>query len=85
MKKRILALLVAVCLGVSMLVLPASAASLNNTAIQTAVTLGAMEPGQTGSLNAAVTRGALAKMLVAFSPVTVSDGGGYQALLGGVR
>ena len=25
------------------------------------------------------------KMLVAFSPVTVSDGGGYQALLGGVR
>ena len=67
MKKRILALLVAVCLGVSMLVLPASAASLNNTAIQTAVTLGAMEPGQTGSLNAAVTRGALAKMLVAFS------------------
>ena len=67
MKKRILALLVAVCLGVSMLVLPASAASLNNTAIQTAVTLGAMEPGQTGSLDAAVTRGALAKMLVAFS------------------
>ena len=67
MKKRILALLVAVCLGVSILVLPASAASLNNTAIQTAVTLGAMEPGQTGSLDAAVTRGALAKMLVAFS------------------
>ena len=67
MKKRILALLVAVCLGVSMLVLPASAASLNNTAIQTAVTLGAMEPGQTGSLDAAVTRGALAKMLVSFS------------------
>ena len=67
MKKRILALLVAVCLGVSILVLPASAASLNNTAIQTAVTLGAMEPGQTGSLDAAATRGALAKMLVAFS------------------
>ena len=35
MKKRILALLVAVCLGVSMLVLPASAAG-SNTAVQTA-------------------------------------------------
>ena len=38
-----------------MLVLPASAASLNNSAIQTAITLGAMDTSQTGSLDAAVT------------------------------
>lgn len=50
-----------------MLVLPASAASLNNSAIQTAITLGAMDTSQTGSLDAAVTRGAFAKMLVSFS------------------
>ena len=67
MKKRLFAILLAVCMAVSMLALPASAAGLSNTAIQTAVTLGAMEPDRTGSLNAAVTRGALAKMLVGFS------------------
>ena len=54
-------------LAVSVLVLPASAASLNNSAIQTAITLGAMDTSQTGSLDAAVTRGAFAKMLVSFS------------------
>ena len=54
-------------MAVSMLVLPASAASLNNSAIQTAITLGAMDTSQTGSLDAAVTRGAFAKMLVSFS------------------
>ena len=67
MKKRILAFLLAVSIAVSMLALPASASSLNNTAIQMAITLGAMEPSQTGSLDAAVTRGTFAKMLVSFS------------------
>ena len=66
MKKRLLACLLAACMAVSMLVLPASAASLNNSAIQTAITLGAMDTSQTGSLDAAVTRGAFAKMLVSF-------------------
>ena len=56
MKKRLFACLLAACLAVSVLVLPASAASLNNSAIQTAITLGAMD-----------TRGAFAKMLVSFS------------------
>ena len=67
MKKRLLAFLLAVSIAVSMLALPASASSLNNTAIQMAITLGAMEPSQTGSLDAAVTRGTFAKMLVSFS------------------
>ena len=74
MKKRLLALVLAVCIAVSMLVLPASASSLNNTAIQTAITLGAMDTSQTGSLDAAVTRGTLAKMLVAFSAYRESAG-----------
>ena len=74
MKKRLLALVLAVCIAVSMLVLPASASSLNNTAIQTAITLGAMDTSQTGSLDAAVTRGTLAKMLVAFSAYRESVG-----------
>ena len=67
MKKRLFACLLAACLAVSVLVLPASAASLNNSAIQTAITLGAMDTSQTGSLDAAVTRGAFARMLVSFS------------------
>ena len=29
--------------------------------------------------------GKVERLLIAFSPVTVSDGGGYQALLGGKR
>ena len=40
MKKRILAFLLAVSIAVSVLVLPVSAASINNTALQTAITLG---------------------------------------------
>ena len=43
-------------MAVSMLVLPASAASLNNSAIQTAITLGAMDTSQTGSLDALFSR-----------------------------
>ena len=74
MKKRLLAIVLAVSIAASMLVLPASASSLNNTAIQTAITLGAMEPGQTGRLDAAVNRGTLAKMLVAFSSYRESAG-----------
>ena len=67
MKKRLLAFFLAVTMVVSMLAVPASAAGINNTAVQTAITLGAMDPGQTGSLEAVVTRGAFARMLVGFS------------------
>ena len=42
MKKRLLAFLLAVSIAVSMLVMPASAAG-NNTAVQFAITLGAMD------------------------------------------
>ena len=68
MKKRLLSLLLAVCIGASMLVLPASAAG-SNPAIQVAVTLGGIASDQTddASLNAALTRGQLAKLLAAFS------------------
>ena len=62
-----------------MLVLPASAAN-NNTAVQFAVTLGAMDNTQTGALNAAVTRGAFARMLVAFS--TFRESVGAQGTVG---
>ena len=41
MKKRFLALLLSVCIGVSMLVLPASAAG-SNTAVQTAAAFPSM-------------------------------------------
>ena len=68
MKKRLFSLLLAVCIGASMLVLPASAAG-SNPAVQVAVTLGGITSGQTddASLNAALTRGQLAKLLAAFS------------------
>ena len=66
MKKRILAFLLAVSIAVSMLVMPASAAG-NNTAVQFAITLGAMDSEQSGALNAAVTRGAFARMLTSYS------------------
>ena len=65
MKKRILAFLLAVSIAVSVLVLPVSAATINNTALQTAITLGAVPTGQ--ELSANITRGAFAKMLVSFS------------------
>ena len=68
MKKRFLALLLAVCIAASMLVLPASAAG-NNPAVQVAVTLGGLTADQTGeaALDAALSRGQLAKLLTAFS------------------
>ena len=58
MKKRILALLLAVCVACSMLILPASASG-SNTAVQTAVTLGGLTSDQTANLAAPLTRGAL--------------------------
>ena len=74
MKKRLLALLLAVCISVSMLVMPASAAGNANTAVQFAITLNAMNTDQTGALNAVVTRGAFARMLVSFSVYRESVG-----------
>ena len=66
MKKRLLAFLLAVSIAVSMLVMPASAAG-NNTAVQFAITLGAMDSEQSSALDAAVTRGAFARMLTSYS------------------
>ena len=71
MKKRFLALLLSVCIGVSMLVLPASAAG-SNTAVQTAVTLGAFSTEEAAGLSTPLTRGQLAKLLVAFPPTTIT-------------
>lgn len=51
MKKRFLAFLLAVCVAVSMLVLPASAVG-SNAAVQTATALGGLTAGQAGSLGA---------------------------------
>ena len=66
MKKRLLAFLLALSIAVSMLAAPVSAAG-NNTAVQFAITLGAMDSEQSGALNAAVTRGAFARMLTSYS------------------
>ena len=68
MKKRFLALLLAICIAASMLVLPVSAAG-NNPAVQAAVTLGGLTADQTdaASLDSALSRGQLAKLLTAFS------------------
>ena len=78
MKKRILAFLLAVSIAVSVLVLPVSAASINNTALQTAITLGAVPTGQ--ELGANITRSAFAKMLVSFS--TYRESVGAQGTVG---
>ena len=48
MKKRFLAFLLAVCVAVSMLVLPASAVG-SNAAVQTATALGGLTAEQAGS------------------------------------
>ena len=74
MKKRFLAFLLAVCISVSMLVLPASAAGNANTAVQLSITLGGMDSSQQAALNAVVTRGALARMLVSYSAYRESIG-----------
>ena len=66
MKKRILSLLLAVSIACSMLVVPANAAA-SNAAVQTAVTLVGLTSEQASALSTALTRGQLAKLLVAFS------------------
>ncbi len=66
MKKRLLALLLAVSIAFSVLV-PAVSAASNNSAVQTAITLGAISSDQANNLSDLVTRGAFAKMLVCFS------------------
>ena len=66
MKKRILSLLLALSIACSMLVMPANAAA-SNAAVQTAVTLGGLTSEQASALSTALTRGQLAKLLVAFS------------------
>ena len=80
MKKRILAFLLAVSIAVSMLVLPAAAAGNANTAVQLSITLGAMDGSQQAALNAVVTRGALARMLVSYS--TYRESVGSQGTVG---
>ena len=64
MKKRILALLLALCLACAALAVPASASA--NTAVQAAVMLGGVDSGQDAA--APLTRGRLARLLTAFSP-----------------
>ena len=80
MKKRILAFLLAVSIAVSMLVLPASAAGNANTAVQLSITLNAMDSSQQATLNAVVTRSALARMLVSYS--TYRESVGSQGTVG---
>ena len=65
MKKRFLAFFLAVCLAITALAVPATAAG-NNTAIQTAVSLGGMTTEQTADLSAPLTRGQLARLLTAY-------------------
>ena len=66
MKKRFLAFLLAVCVAVSMLVLPASAVG-SNAAVQTATALGGLPAEQSASLGVPLTRGQAARLLTAFS------------------
>ena len=80
MKKRILAFLLAVSIAISMLALPATAAANANTAVQLTITLGGMESSQQAALNAVVTRGALARMLVSYS--TYRESVGSQGTVG---
>ena len=80
MKKRLLAFLLAVSIAVSMLSLPASAAGNANTAVQLSITLNGMDSAQTAALNAVVTRGAFARMLVSYS--TFRESVGSQGAVG---
>ena len=80
MKKRLLAFLLAVSMAVSMLALPAAAAGNANTAVQLSITLNGMDSSQTAALNAVVTRGAFARMLVAYS--TYRESVGSQGTVG---
>ena len=80
MKKRLLAFLLAVSMAVSMLALPAAAVGNANTAVQLSITLDGMDSTQTAALNAVVTRGAFARMLVAYS--TFRESVGSQGAVG---
>ena len=80
MKKCLLAFLLAVSMAVSMLALPAAAAGNANTAVQLSITLDGMDSTQTAALNAVVTRGAFARMLVAYS--TFRESVGSQGAVG---
>jgi len=73
MKKRFFALLLAVCIACTMLVMPASAGG-SNTAVQAAVMLGGLDSGQ--DAGAALTRGQLARLLAAFSSYRESAAAG---------
>ncbi len=73
MKKRFFALLLAVCIACTMLVMPASAGG-SHTAVQAAVMLGGLDSGQ--DAGAALTRGQLAKLLAAFSAYRESAAAG---------
>ena len=73
MKKRFFALLLAVCIACTMLVMPASAGG-SHTAVQAAVMLGGLDSGQ--DADAALTRGQLAKLLAAFSSYRESAAAG---------
>lgn len=66
MKKRLLSLLLAVCILLPVLALPAAAVN-SNTAIQTARTMGLLTAQTTEELNAQVTRGEFARMLTLIS------------------
>ena len=77
MKKRLLAFLLAVSMAVSMLALPAAAAGNANTAVQLSITLDGMDSTQTAALNAVVTRGAFARMLLPQD----SEGSGLTAVV----
>ena len=73
MKQRFIALLLAVCIACTMLVMPASASSANS-AVQAAVMLGGLTSEQAVGPDAALTRGQLAKLLAAFSLYRESAG-----------
>ena len=66
MKKRLLSLLLAVCILLPVLALPVAAVN-SNTAIQTARTMGLLTAQTTEELNAQVTRGEFARMLTLVS------------------
>ena len=74
MKKRFLALLLAVCILIPVFALPAVAASNSNTAIQTARMLGIISAQQSEDLDSAVTRGEFAQMLTSASAYRDSIG-----------
>ncbi len=80
MKKRLLALGLAVCVLVSMMTLPASAATNSNIAIQTARMLGILTADQSNDLDAGVTRVEFARMLTMAS--AYKDNAGAQSSSG---